>query len=68
MLTGGNADIPIQQSHFLYECTNPDQVVFQSSKPEFKEVGPFVYREVNEYEDIQYGSSSSDDDLMMSLD
>lgn len=68
LLTGGNDDIPIQQSHFLYECTNFEDVIFSGGKPEFEEVGPFVYREVNRYEDVQYGGEERSRDSLMSLD
>ena len=29
---------------FLYNWTNPDEVIFNGAKPKFEEVGPFHYQ------------------------
>ena len=50
----GTGDLTINRSYYLYNCTNSEAVVFLGAAPEYQEVGPFVYKELNKYEDIKY--------------
>ena len=52
----GQKDVEILQDFFLYNCTNYEDVVYRGATPEYQEVGPFTYKEVNEYTEIQYGN------------
>ena len=36
-------DLPISQSFYLFNITNPDETLM-GAKPKVKEIGPFVYR------------------------
>ena len=44
----------ILRYHYLYNVTNYEDVIFKNAVPEFQEVGPFTYKEVNEYNNIDY--------------
>ena len=46
--------LEITRSHYLYNCTNVEDVMFQGAKPVYKEIGPFKYKEVNQYSDLVY--------------
>ena len=53
----GNDDLgfEILRHHYLYNCTNYNDVVYKGAVPQYKEVGPYTYREFNKYEDVEYG-------------
>ena len=38
----------------MYNCTNFEDVVFTGNAPEFMEFGPYVYREYDNYTDLNY--------------
>lgn len=48
----GNFDIDINNNHYLFHCTNPDDVIYRGLKPEFEQYGPYIYREYDLYTDI----------------
>ena len=39
---------------YFYECLNPREVTYKNAKPEFKEHGPYIYREFDDYNDLVY--------------
>lgn len=52
--------VEITRQHFLYNCTNVPDVLFRGAKPEYQEIGPFNYSEVNQLTDLVYKPSSSE--------
>ena len=50
----GQYDIDINWNHYLYNCTNLQDVIFKGNAPEFMEFGPYIYRESDEYADVTY--------------
>ena len=65
VLSGSNSQdykngVEITRSHYLYNCTNVLEVMFQGARPVYREVGPFVYHEVNSYSDLVYNESLPD--------
>jgi len=53
----GNFDIDIHNDHYLFHCTNPDDVIYKGEKPQFEQYGPFIYREYDQYTDVSYGKT-----------
>ena len=47
----GKYDINVTWAHYLYNCTNLDDVIFRNQRPEFKEFGPFLYQEYDTFTD-----------------
>ena len=58
----GQGEVEILRHHYLYNCTNYEDVVYRGAIPEYSEVGPFTYKEVNEYSEIEYGAEVRDPD------
>ena len=50
----GPYDVNIEWWHYLYGVTNLDDVVFKDAKPEYKEYGPFIYKETDTYTDLEW--------------
>ena len=50
----GNDDSGIYWYTYMYNCTNPLEVVYKNEKPEFMEYGPYTYREYDTYSDVAY--------------
>ena len=50
----GAQDIGIYWRQYFYNCTNAEDVIYRSKKPEFMEFGPYVYREFDNYDDLNY--------------
>ena len=44
---GGTGDLDILRTYYLYNCTNSEDVLYKGATPEYKEVGPYVYKELN---------------------
>lgn len=40
--------------HYLYSCTNNEDVLFQGAVPITEEYGPFVYQEFDTYENKKW--------------
>ncbi|XP_011210517.1 protein croquemort [Bactrocera dorsalis] len=51
--------IPVYMYMYLFNWTNPDQVRTIGVKPNFQQVGPFVYREEKLKEDITWHSNKT---------
>lgn len=45
-------EAPIYLSHYFFNVTNPDEIVYNNSKPRVHELGPFTYREYRNKTDI----------------
>jgi len=52
----GKYDIEIAWNHYLYNCTNFEDVVFKDAAPEFMEFGPYIYREYDTYDNLTWDS------------
>ena len=50
----GTHDIGIYWRQYFYNCTNAEDVIYNNHKPEFKEFGPYTYREYDNYTDLVY--------------
>ena len=52
----GNDDLGFQilRHHYLYNCTNYNDVILKDAVPQYQEIGPYTYREYNKYEDVEY--------------
>ena len=50
----GEYGIDIDWKHYMYNCTNFEDVVFRGVEPEFMEYGPYIYSEDDEYQNIVY--------------
>lgn len=50
----GSHDITINWNQYFYNCTNAHDVVYKNAEPEFMEYGPYVYREFDNYDDLDY--------------
>ena len=44
---GGTGDLDIDRTYYFYNCTNSEDVFYKGAMPEFKEVGPYIYKELN---------------------
>lgn len=45
-------EAPIYLTHYFFNVTNPDEVIYNNSKPRLQEIGPFTYREYRNKTDI----------------
>ena len=52
----GKYDLGIYWNQYFYNCTNAMDVTYKNAKPEFQEFGPYVYREYDEYNNLNYTS------------
>lgn len=43
---------PIYMAHYFFNVTNPDEVIYNNSKPHLQEIGPFTYKEIRNKTDI----------------
>ena len=50
----GSNDIGIYWNQYFYNCTNAYNVTYRNHKPEFKEFGPYIYRESDTYTELVY--------------
>ena len=50
----GSNDIGIYWRMYFYNCTNAEDVVYKNHKPAYREYGPYVYREWDNYTDLVY--------------
>ena len=50
----GNFDILIVKKNYVYNCTNRDDVIYKGSKPVVEEFGPYIYREYDDFTNLQY--------------
>ena len=50
----GQSGLGIYWNHFMYNCTNVWDVVFQNAMPSFMEFGPYVYQESDTYTDLTW--------------
>jgi lysosome membrane protein 2 len=51
-------EAPIYLSHYFFNITNPDEVIYNNSKPCLQEIGPFTYREYRNKTDIDFTEDS----------
>ena len=47
--------VPVYMSFMMYNVDNPEEIV-NGSKPKLTEVGPFVYRETREKQNLHYSA------------
>ena len=50
----GTHDIGIYWNQYFYNCTNAEAVVYTNAQPEYQEFGPYIYREFDNYNDLNY--------------
>ena len=50
----GELDLFVSFNYYLYNCTNAEKVILEGARPEFNEVGPFVYRYFQEFTQRNY--------------
>ena len=53
----GHYDINIHHNNHFFHCLNVDDVVYKGEKPLFEQYGPYIYRETDTFDDVQYGQS-----------
>lgn len=51
----GTYDLGIFWNHYFYNATNAKDVLYRGAKPEFTEFGPYIYRENDDYTNLEYG-------------
>lgn len=58
----GAYDIELNWVHYLYQVTNHDDVIYSGASPEYKEFGPYTYREYDEFTELDYSQKLEDND------
>ena len=51
----GENNLTYYLKHYVYNCTNIEDVIFRNAKPNYTELGPFTYKEIDTYQNITYG-------------
>lgn len=50
----GPYEIDVIKYTYVYNWTNPDDVILKGAQPEFKEVGPIPYLNTQDFHDVNY--------------
>jgi len=50
----GPLNITVDMNIFVYNWTNPDEVLFEGKKPQFTEIGPLPFQNIQRCLDVNY--------------
>ena len=53
----GQSEVDMKRFYYLYNLSNPDDFLYNDAKPEFIEVGPYVYDEYQNYTNLNFSSN-----------
>ena len=53
----GSKNVVMTQNVYVFNCTNPDDVIFKGLKPEYNQLGPYYYQILKDDVNISYSKS-----------
>jgi CD36 family len=56
----GHFDVLLERQTHVYNCINTDDVIYKGLKPIVEEWGPYIYREHDDYADVDYDLTKPD--------
>ena len=55
----GQSESKMQRLYYLYNLSNPDDFLYNNARPEFIEVGPYVYDEFQNYTNLNFTTNKN---------
>lgn len=53
-LIPGQSEVSMRRRYYFYNFTNPKEFLYHNQRPEFIEVGPYIYNEYQNYTNLNY--------------